>query len=33
MVVGCLNELAEKGINPEDEESYYSDEGGMGNST
>ena len=26
MVVGCLTELAEKGIDPEDEESYYSDE-------
>ena len=26
MVVGCLTELAEKGIAPEDEESYYSDE-------
>ena len=26
VVVGCLTELAEKGIDPEDEESYYSDE-------
>ena len=25
VVVGCLTELAEKGIDPEDEESYYSD--------
>ena len=26
VVVGCLTELAKKGIDPEDEESYYSDE-------
>ena len=26
VVVGCLTGLAEKGIDPEDEESYYSDE-------
>ena len=26
MVVGCLSELVEKGVDPEDEESYYSDE-------
>ena len=26
VVVGCLTELAQKGIDPEDEESYYSDE-------
>ena len=26
VVVGCLTELAEKGIDQEDEESYYSDE-------
>ena len=26
MVVSCLSELAEKGIDPEDEESYYGDE-------
>ena len=26
VVVGCLTKLAEKGIDPEDEESYYSDE-------
>ena len=26
VVVGCLTELAQKGIDPEDEESYYNDE-------
>ena len=26
VVVGCLTELAEKGIDPEDEDSYYNDE-------
>ena len=30
VVVGCLTDLAEKGIDPEDEESYYSDEEDLG---